>query len=129
MGRKRTAISNEEIIAALMSSRSIADAANKLGMSERSIYDKMTNKFFQMQYNAAKADFLRDALNNLKQRTNAAIDTIAELMEAQTSAPAIRLQAAKMILDSASRFAERLDSSDRATNAASEKAWFDKYAD
>ena len=129
MGRKRTAISNEEIIAALMDSRSIADAASKLGISERSIYDKMTNKFFQMEYNAAKADFLREALNSLKQRTGAAIATIAELMEAQETAPAIRLQAAKMILDSASRFAERLDSSDKATSQTGEKAWFDQFSD
>ena len=113
--RNQTGISDEEIIAALISTGTIKAAAQAAGIGERTIYTRMKSGEFQALYKAAKADTIRAAVNALNARTQAAIDTIAEIMEAQDINPATRLQAAQTILNHAGRFADRLQEAEAKT--------------
>ena len=115
---KKTAVSNEEIIAALMNSSTLAQAAQAAGISSRALYDRMTDQSFRAEYQAARAAVLRETVNSLNQRTGAAVDTIAGIMEDTEASPATRLQAAQIILNAAARFTERLDKADTAAIAA-----------
>lgn len=114
MAKKETAVSNEKIIAALMNSSTLAQAAQAAGVSSRGLYDRMTDQQFRAEYQAAKAAVLREAVNNLNSRIGAAISTIAGIMEDTEANPAIRLQAAQTILNTAAKFTERLDKADAA---------------
>ena len=118
MAKKETATSNEEIIMALMNNSTLAQAATAAGISSRALYDRMTDQSFRAEYQAARAAVLRETVNNLTQRTSAAVNTIAEIMEDAEASPATRLQAAQIILNTAAKFTERLDKADNAALAA-----------
>ena len=105
---KTQAVSDEQIIAALLDNGTLKTAAAAAGISERALYDRMNKGEFQALYKAAKADLIRAAVFNLNKQLQAAIDTVAEIMTDQDANPAIRLQAAQTILNNAGKFAQRL---------------------
>lgn len=113
--RKNAAVTDEEIIAALMAHSSIQSAAHALDLSPRTIYDRMGTREFKAAYSATKGDILRQAVANLNASIAEAIQTARDIMTDQKAAPAVRLQAVKLIMDNAGRFADRLAKSDTAT--------------
>lgn len=113
--RNNTAVSDEEIIAALLNSGSIAQAAQLTGIAPRTIYDRMGNREFKAAYSAAKADIVRQAVLTLSRNLAAAVDVVMDVMNDDSTNPAIRLQAAKMIIDGAAKFTDRLAKADEYT--------------
>ena len=107
MAREKKA-TDEQIIAALLSTGTIQAAAAAVGLSPRTIYDRMNSGDFQALYKAAKADLIRAAVFNINNQLQAAINTVIEVMQDESNNPAIRLQAAQTILNNAGKFAQRL---------------------
>lgn len=105
---KQTAITDEEIIAALMTSSTIAETASKVGLSTRAVYDRMATKDFKALYHGAKTDIVRGAVFKINSKLTEAIETVSELMTDKEVNPAIRLQAAQTIITNAAKFSERL---------------------
>ena len=105
---KEKAVSDEQIIAALLQNGTIRAAAAAVGISERALYDRMSRGEFQALYKAAKADLIRAAVLNLNRQLQAAIDTVCEIMQDKDNNAAVRLQAAQTILNNAGKFAQRL---------------------
>lgn len=109
----QTALSDEQIIAALMHSASLRQAADTLGISPRALYDRMGYRDFKAAYSAAKAEVMRQAVQSLNAKLAAAIEVIAEIMTDDNTATPYRLQAAKLILDNTGKFTARLDAADK----------------
>ena len=109
MAQNEKTVSNEEIIAALMNSSTLAQAAQAAKISSRALYDRMKDAEFRAEYRIAKAAIVRQAAQNLNSKIAGAVDTIAEIMQDADANPAIRLQAAQTILSNAAKFAERLE--------------------
>lgn len=107
MARKKKA-TDEQIIAALLANGTLRAAAEAVGISERTVYDRMNNGEFQALYKAAKADLIRGAVFNINQQLQGAIDTIVTIMNDPETNSAVRLQAAQTILNTAGKFAQRL---------------------
>ncbi len=107
MANKKT-IPDEQIIAALLSHGTIKAAAAAVGLSERAVYDRMNAGEFQALYKAAKADLIRAAVFNINSQLEAAINTVADVMNNPDNNAAVRLQAAQTILNNAGKFAQRL---------------------
>lgn len=105
---KAQAISDEQIIAALLNNGTLKTAAAAAGISERALYDRMNNGNFQALYRAAKADLIRAAVFSMNNRLQEAVNTVAEIMADKDNNPAIRLQAAQTILNNAGKFSQRL---------------------
>lgn len=127
---KQQAISDEQIIAALMESGSIQQAAAAAGIAPRTLYDRMACREFKVLYTAAKADIVRRAVFDMNRKLSAAIDTIAGIMEDESAPASTRLQAAKIIIDNAGRFADRLTTEENATGDYTENPLsfnFDKW--
>lgn len=122
--KKQTGVSNEELIAALISTGTIKEAANAAGLSERAVYERMRTGDFQALYKGARADTIRTAVTALNARLQSAIDTIAEIMESPDVNPATRLQAAQTILNHAGRFTERLQAAEQSTLFQQEQNMF-----
>ena len=91
------AISDEQIIAALLHHGTIKQAAAAAGISERTLYDRMNGGEFQALYKAAKADLIRAAVFSINGKLQEAI---------------ARLQAAQTILNTAGKFMQRLQDSE-----------------
>ena len=103
------AISNEQIIAALLQNGTIKEAAAAVGASPRTIYDRMRGFEFQSEYREAKAGIVRRAVFSINERLSAAIDAVTEIMNDTSTNPAVRLQAAQVIINNAGKFADRLN--------------------
>ena len=108
MSKRTQAISDEEIIAALLSAGSVKAAATAAGLPVRTLYDRMNSTEFQNLYRSARAEVLRAAVHNLNEHVQGAINTIADVMSNEDNNAAVRLQAAQTILTQAEKFSKRL---------------------
>lgn len=113
--KKTTAVSDEEIIAALIASGTVKEAAAKTGVTPRTVYERMTDLEFRAAYNSAKADIVRQAVFSINGKLAAAIDAVAEIMTDKGVNAAVRLQAAQTIINNAGKFAERLTKDEQCT--------------
>lgn len=109
----KTASNDEQIIAALLQHGTIKEAAAAAGVTPRTIYNRMNDRAFRAQYEAAKNDILRTAYIRINAKLTAAIDTTAEIMQNPENNAAVRLQAAQTIITNAAKFAERLRQDER----------------
>ena len=109
---KTKTIPDEAIIAALLDHGTIRAAAEAVGLSERTIYDRMSDGEFQAPYRAAKSDLVRAALLRINRHLERAIDTVAGIMEDEDNNAAVRLQAAQTIINNAGKFAQRLQTNE-----------------
>lgn len=113
MAKNIKAVSDEEIIAALIQNGTIRAAAGAAGISERTIYDRMKDKDFRAMYTAAKTDIIRAAVFNINSKLSAAVDTVSEIMQDEGANFVVRLQAAQVIINNAAKFAQRLQNEER----------------
>ena len=117
-------VSDEQIIAALLTKGTVRATAAAVGLSERAIYDRMHTGDFMAAYKAAKADITRQAVFSVNAQLQAAIDTVVDIMTDRENNAAVRLQAARLILDSAGRFAQRLQADENSVTAQIEANLF-----
>jgi len=110
MGRKK--LTNEALTAALLERGTVRDAAEALGVAESTVYSKMKDADFSAQYERTKGDLLRGCVNRLSSQIGGAVDVIASIMNDASVNPAVRIQAARMILDYNGRYNDRLTASD-----------------
>ena len=111
---KSKAVSDEELVVALMDHGTIKEAAQAVGLAERTVYERMTKSDFQAAYRAAKNDLIRAAVVNLNKRIQSAVDVVVDIMEDTETNPATRLQAAQTILSNAAKFSTRLQADEAA---------------
>ena len=118
-------VCDEQIIAALMNNGTIKAAAAAVGISERSIYDRMNEGEFIALYKSAKADLIRGAVVNLNNQIQAAIDTVVEVMQDDSNNAAVRLKAEQTILNNAGKFMQRLQTEEQSvTTQLESNNWF-----
>jgi hypothetical protein len=113
--KNQTAVSDEQIIAALLGSGSIAKAAEATGIAPRTIYDRMGTREFKAAYSAAKSDLVRRAVLDMSRSLSAAVEVVTGIMNDDGNPASIRLQAAKMVIENAAKFTDRLDKADATT--------------
>lgn len=121
------AISDEQLIAALLNHGTIKQAAAAAGISERALYDRMNTGDFQVLYKAAKADLIRAAVFSINGKLQEAIDTVAGIMADKENNPAIRLQAAQTILNTACKFTQRLAADEQSAITQAENNIFSLF--
>lgn len=119
-------ISDEVIISALISNGTIKATAAAVGVTERTIYDRMSNGDFKALYKSAKADIVRKAVFELNNQLGAAVKTIVSIMNDEEINPAIRLQAASTLLNTANKFAERLSADENSVSIQKDNNMFSK---
>lgn len=102
------AVSNEELIAAILSSRTLTEAANKAGISLRTLQERMHEHEFRLAYTDAKSEVLRAAVQATNAHLTEAIETVADIMKDKTTNPAVRMQAAQTIINQSVKIIDRL---------------------
>lgn len=113
MSTRTKVISDEEIIAALLSSGTVREAASAAGLPIRTLYDRMNNSDFQIMYREARTEILRAAVHNMNTQIQEAVNTIAGIMTNEEINPATRLNAAQTLLSNAAKFFARLQAEER----------------
>ena len=101
-----------------MNETTIEAAAEAVGMSRRAIYSRMKGRGFQLIFQQARESIVQGAASALQAHIGEAIAVISQIMQDEEAAPAVRLQAAGMILSQADKFVSRVSSLHRETNGA-----------
>lgn len=120
MANKSSGVSDEEIIAALLTHGTIKEAAAAVKLTPRAIYDRMTDGEFQVIYKSAKTDIVRQAVHKINTHITAAVDAVANIMQDEEINPATRLQAAQTLLGTAEKYMSRLTAAENAAIAQKE---------
>lgn len=102
-------IRDDVLLAALLSNRNIAEAAAAAGCGTRTVFRRLENKDFRRQLEEMQLKSLETARNGLLSRLTAAVDTMTDVMQDGENSPSTRLQAARLIIDSALRMVETVD--------------------
>lgn len=101
--------SDERILAALMASRTIADAASRAGVSERTIYARLASEDFKAEYDQRRRAALDNACRTMQTALADAVDTLTSIMQnAETAAPS-RVSAARAVLEYGLKLTELTD--------------------
>lgn len=124
---KAKTVSDEEIISALLACSTVSEAAKKCGLATRTLYDRMNNKGFQLLYNGAKADILRKAVFLITGKLTEAVEVVTEILSDTSVNPAIRLQAAQTIINSAVKLTDKLQSDEQWNRIENSPDMFDMF--
>lgn len=94
----KKSVTNEELCSALLTHGTIKEAAVVLRISERTIYNMMSDKDFKQMYEYAQSDILNNSVMVCQNKMIEAINCIAEIMNDKEVNPQTRLQAAQTMI-------------------------------
>jgi transposase-like protein len=103
-GRKK-----EAAIAALLSQRSVAEAAHLIGIAERTLWRWLREPDFRAEYLAARREAVLQAHARMQQNCGAAASVLLKIMVDPSSPASVRARAAQCILERASQSLEQDD--------------------
>ena len=89
----------ELAIAALLSTKTIAEAAREAGVSEITLWRWLRRSDFQLAYANARREVVSSAIASLQQASEKAVRTLEEIMLDKNAAPSARVSAAKVVLE------------------------------
>lgn len=98
--QKQLKPTNEEIAVCLLECKTQADAADRLNISTRTLYDRLQSFELQSILATIRADQLRSRLQAIDDAQAQAVQTICDIMNAKDSSTSDRLKAAALILES-----------------------------
>lgn len=112
-------VSDEALVAALISCGTMKAAAASVGLTERAVFDRMKERPFIALYQQTKTDIIREAVFKMNAQVGAALDCVLEIMENKDNRPEVRLQAADKIFVYADKFSKRLSTDEHTAELAS----------
>lgn len=101
--------SDEQIVSALMSTRTNAEAAAACGLSTRQLITRMQAPELQALLTDAKSKVLERATESAQAAMVNAVDVMREIMQDTEHAPQVRLNAADAILRNGLRLTDVVD--------------------
>ena len=99
----------DALLQALLAHRTIREAAVAANVSERTVYNHLSDPAFEARYQAARDDVIRGISNNLRGKMNEAVDVIGDIMSDKENRPGERLAAAKAVLEFGGKYIEAND--------------------
>lgn len=100
---------NEHIIAALLSTTTITEAAEIAGVSAKTIHARLKDQNFKNDLDKARRELWKGYATSLQGRLGRAIQTISEIMDNEEAPPQVRLNASAEIIRSGMRITELVD--------------------
>lgn len=96
--QNKKSITDEQLIAALLSFGTVKQAAEHLNVSRRTVYNIMRTESFEKVYEGVAKDSLALCMLSLQARLDEAVEVIVEIMEDKSINPQTRLLAAQTIV-------------------------------
>ena len=87
----------QKAILPLLGNHTIAEVANQIGITERTLYRWLTLPHFQEKLQQEREKLREQAFDNLKATLNKAVERLGELLDDESSS--VRLRACQTILD------------------------------
>lgn len=103
-------VKKNQALAALLESSSLSEAAEKAGVSRRTMYNYLHEDIdFARTYKAQQEEAATLHLENLERNRQRAAAVMLELMEDDSQPGAVRLKAAQSIIEAATKQAEAVE--------------------
>src|SRR5262245_5082366 len=99
----------DQIITALVSCASIAEAAGQCGLAEVTVRRWLKQDAFQQAYRDARQQVVQQAIVQVQQATGEAVATLRQVMQAAEAPASAKVSAAKTILETAVKAVELED--------------------
>lgn len=99
-------VSKDAALETLLLHPNIKDAANVIGVSERTLYRYLANAEFAAQLAEKRREVAKGVMNGLILRGAEAAETLAEIMADKSAPPASRVSASRAVLEFALRSVE-----------------------
>ena len=98
-------------LAALVSSRTLTEAAEKAGISRKTLYSYIRDDFdFAKAFRDLQEEIVTSAAEEAQSMTEEATDVVKEIMENDELPAALRLKAASILLEISEKRAAKLES-------------------
>ena len=112
---------DEVIIAALLTSATVREAAATAGVTTATIYNKLKNARFKEKFTKAKTNLLAQTTTYLQANTAEAIKIIKGIADDEETNPQTRLLACRALCDYSIKFTEQIDILTRLENLEGER--------
>lgn len=100
---------DEQILSALLSCGSISEAEKISGVSRTTIYNRLADDEFKSEYDHRRKEALNEACAALQATLTKAVDTIKGIMQDESTAPQVRLNASALILQNCLKYTEQAE--------------------
>lgn len=102
-------MTDEKLIAALISTPTVREAAKQAGVSESAVYKKLRNYTFRTELSKQRALLLEDVRTALQSHLLDAISAISEIITNKETAPQTRLNACESLLRLSFKLNDQID--------------------
>ena len=109
----KKSLTNEKLVELLLVHGSVKATAAALGLSARTIYNRLRDPATRELYAQARGQLLESATTNLCESLNSAIDFLHSVVDDREAPIALRIQSADSILRHAVRYVEVADVTNR----------------
>ena len=106
-------VSDEQIIAAILSCSTNIQAAEACKLSEKQFYNRLSRPELKEKLAAARSKLLESATSSIAARVGEAVETMASIMHSEETPAQTRLNAADAIVRNSLKMSERTDVLDR----------------
>ncbi|MBR2310509.1 MAG: hypothetical protein IKA47_08275 [Oscillospiraceae bacterium] len=100
---------HEQSLIALLENPTISAAAKACGLSEATLYRRLSDPVFKAEYTARRRQILEAACGSLQGRIGEAVEALSEIMNDGEAPKAARVQASRAILEYGIKTVETLD--------------------
>jgi molybdenum-dependent DNA-binding transcriptional regulator ModE len=105
--REKKMENDERILSALLTSGTIAEAAKKCGLSERTIYRRIADVGFRAEWRSARRALVESAVGLIQSGMNRAAQTLLDSLDDEKAA--IRVRASNLVLERGDKGLETFD--------------------
>lgn len=102
----------EKALSALLTSETKAEAAQKAGISDRTLRTYLSDPAFKAEYQRRKRKLLNDATQQIQKSIKIAVSTLRSIILSNDSKDSDRITAARLILEFSLRYTEYTEISD-----------------
>jgi hypothetical protein len=101
----------EKALIALLETTSVRQAAEKCGLSERTLFKFLEDADFKAEYRNARRQTVESAIAKIQNAASAAVERLADLMHCEN--PVVEARCAQIIYENSVKGMEMLDLSER----------------
>lgn len=109
-------VTDNQLISALLSSATIKQASDEVGLSEQSVYSRLRKPDFREKLQNARNDQFQVITSKLEDANFKALDTLINILDDKETSAGIRVKAAQTLLDLSLRNREQADIISRIQN-------------
>lgn len=109
-------VTDNQLISALLSSATIKQASDEVGLSEQAVYSRLRKPDFREKLQNARNDQFQVISSKLEDSNFRALDTLINILDDKETSAGVKVRAAQILLDLSLKNREQIDVISRIEN-------------